>query len=60
MPTYWYSLAHLPRLYSCFDSGVQQGVLRLDFTCVQIGASQDMNALADELAEVVRSIGGEK
>jgi len=53
MPTYWYNLEFLPRLFSCFDSGVQQGVLRAGFTCVQIGESQDMNVLANELYEVI-------
>jgi hypothetical protein len=57
MPTYWYDLKFLPRLYSCFDSGVQQGVLRMDFSCVQIGASQDMNVLADELHSNERARG---
>lgn len=57
MPTYWYDPQFMPRIYSCFDSGVQQGILRLDFTCVQIGASQDMNVLSDELYEIQRQRG---
>lgn len=57
MATYWSSLIFLPRLFACFDSRVQQGVLRLDFDCVQVGESQDMNVLSDELYEIGRARG---
>jgi hypothetical protein len=56
MSAYYYNLQFLPRVFTCLDSKAPEGVLRLRWTCVQVGDSQDMNTLADELCAIDREL----